>query len=172
MVMAQTARWTLALGRSGVARAETNMGANATVHMHALTKHHESCAHHRSLTTLLGRAPPDVAPLAELFSEVLRQLQNGLDLSGGFATLVGRVTAEKVKAMVWCLSEASLQMKAEVCCGSNVHSNFPGQAAWPSPLQIPMREQRLVFLVLRVHWAVSRSHSGFDWHQPRNKTDL
>jgi hypothetical protein len=26
------------------------------------------------------------------------------------------------------------------------------------------------FLLLRVHWAVSRSHSGFDWHQPRNET--
>ena len=90
------------------------MGANATVNMYSLTKHHESCAHRRSLAKLLGRGPPDVAPLAELFSEVLRQLQNGLDLSGGFATPAGRVTAEKAKAMVWCLSEASLQMKAEV----------------------------------------------------------
>ena len=49
---------------------ETNMGANASVNMYALTQHHESRALHRSLTQLLGRAPPDVAPLAELFSEV------------------------------------------------------------------------------------------------------
>ena len=87
------------------------MGANASVNIYALMKHHESCAHHRSLTKLLGRAPPDVAPLAELFSEVLRQLQNGLDLSGGFVTLAGRVSAGRAKAMMWCLSEASLQMK-------------------------------------------------------------
>jgi hypothetical protein len=93
---------------------ETNMGANSSVNMYALTKHHESCAHHRSLTKLLGCAPPDVAPPAELFSEVLRQLQNGLDLSSGFAAPVGRVSAEKAKAMMWCLSEASLQMTAEV----------------------------------------------------------
>ncbi len=68
--------------------------------------------------SLFGKTPRALssrfAPLAELFSEVLRQPQSGLDLSGGFATLVGRVLAEKAKAMVWCLSEASLQMKAEV----------------------------------------------------------
>lgn len=51
--------------------------------------------------------------LQAFFSEVLHQLQDGLDVSGGFVTHAGRVTADKAKAMTWCLSEASLQVKRE-----------------------------------------------------------
>ena len=93
---------------------EAGMGRRTIgVRLSSLLKHHVSNGHQRAVALLLGCKPPEVAPPANLFVDVFHQLRNGLDVTGGLATSSGRVSQRKGNAMVWCLSEASLQMKRE-----------------------------------------------------------